>query len=418
MTARTLLQSRALLQAPPLLQARSLLQTRTPSGGADPVTGSTFRYAQVANNLGPTTGGLGVVVQALGAEHVRLGGERLLVGPGASTGQTCTGTDLQVTIDSPALPGSGGVHRLMLARAPIVQLLNAFRPDLLEIHDQTTLAWLPARARRAGIPTVLFAHENLSLVLSEVTRLPQRMVDRFWRSWMRGMIAHVDAVVCASAFAARPFELAGAGQLVHRIALGVDLEEFRPRARREVEPPWRPGSVRLIQVARLDPEKAPDAALDALAVLRARGVPAELVMVGLGRMEPALRQRITRERLPVHLLGHITDRARVAALLAAADVALACGPRETFGLSVLEAMAAGTPVVVSDQGGCRELIEAGAGLAVAGGRAVADAVQELIGSPSARLGARRRAEQFSWAATFAAVHDLELSLLERRQWSR
>jgi len=141
-------------------------------------------------------------------------------------------------------------------------------------------------------------------------------------------------------------------------------------------------------------------------------------MVGLGRMEPALRQRIARERLPVHLLGHIADRTRVAAQLAAADVALACGPRETFGLSVLEAMAAGTPVVVSDQGACRELIEPGAGAAVAGARAVAGAVQDLIARPSARLGARRRAEQFSWAATFAAVQDLELSLLERRQRSR
>src|SRR3712207_7820352 len=44
--------------------------------------------------------------------------------------------------------------------------------------------------------------------------------------------------------------------------------------------------------------------------------------------------------------GHIADRSAVAALLASADVVVAPGPVETFGLAALEALACGTPVVV------------------------------------------------------------------------
>jgi alpha-1,6-mannosyltransferase len=370
-----------------------------------------LRYAQVANFLGPTSGGLGAVVQALGSEHVRRGGQRLLIGPGCSDQDVQNGTDRQVSISSPLLPGSGGVHRVLLARAPVLQHLSDFRPDLLEIHDQTTLAWLARSPRRADIPTVLFAHENLPMIAAETSRLPKRWVDGAVGWWTRRLMTRVDAVVCASAFAARPFEDAGVTS-VHRIAYGVDLELFRPTPRRDIEPPWAPTSVRLIQVGRLHPEKGLSVALDTVAALLAMGVEAELVVVGAGSMEATLRQRIARERLPVQLLGHIADRRRVAALTAAADIALALGPRETFGLSVLEAMAAGTPVVVSDRGASRELIVPGAGAAAANGQETAKAVRELIGCPGARRAARRQAEQFSWASTFAAVHELEAGLVD------
>jgi len=55
---------------------------------------------------------------------------------------------------------------------------------------------------------------------------------------------------------------------------------------------------------------------------------------------------------------HVGDRDRVAALVAAADLYLAPGPVETFGLSALEAMASGIPVLSVDSGGVPELVTA------------------------------------------------------------
>lgn len=72
-------------------------------------------------------------------------------------------------------------------------------------------------------------------------------------------------------------------------------------------------------------------------------------------------------------------------------------PGETFGLAVLEALAAGTPVVTADTGGARELVDTTCGR---WGRptpaALADAVLELATVPGRRAAARQRAELYDW----------------------
>src|SRR2546421_170646 len=82
----------------------------------------------------------------------------------------------------------------------------------------------------------------------------------------------------------------------------------------------------------------------------------------------------------------------LAGLLAAADVVLAPGPVETFGLAALEALACGTPVVVSASSALPEVIGA-AGVAVAG-EDFADGVRTVLARPALerRAAARRRAE--------------------------
>ena len=104
--------------------------------------------------------------------------------------------------------------------------------------------------------------------------------------------------------------------------------------------------------------------------------------------------------------------------MASADVALSPGPRETFGLGVLEAMACGTPVVVSAGGASRELLAPGAGHAATGATQMALAARRILADPCthARAGAaaRRRAEQFSWAATVRALSVVRSTLTGTR----
>jgi alpha-1,6-mannosyltransferase len=114
--------------------------------------------------------------------------------------------------------------------------------------------------------------------------------------------------------------------------------------------------------------------------------------------------------LRVDFLGHVADPGAVAGELAAADVALAPCPAESFGLAALEALACGTPVVASRRGAAPELIGPGAGLAVADGpRAVARGVVQLMQRPRTEreTAARRSAERFPWERTVTgmlAVH--------------
>ncbi|GIJ06928.1 glycosyltransferase [Micromonospora andamanensis] len=187
------------------------------------------------------------------------------------------------------------------------------------------------------------------------------------------------------------------------VPLGVDLDTFHPgRADPAVRRRYAdPAEVLLVHCARLSVEKRPELAVDALAQLRRAGVPAVLVMVGDGPRRSALRRRAA--GLPVTFTGFLPDRRALAAVLASADVVLAPGPVETFGLAGLEALASGTPVVVNAASALPEVIGSG-GLAAEGSpAAIAGAVRELLARPEARrrTAARDRAARFGWPAAVA-----------------
>jgi alpha-1,6-mannosyltransferase len=216
----------------------------------------------------------------------------------------------------------------------------------------------------------------------------------------RTAAAH-DVIVCTTGWAAAEFERIGVD--VVRVPLGVDLEGFSPdRYDEDLRSRWAaPEDLLLVHCGRLSAEKKPRRSLAALAALRAQGVRAVLVVAGQGPLRPALQDDAARLGLPVRFVGHIRDRDELAALLATADVAIAPGPIETFGLAALEALASGTPVVVSAQSALPEVI-GDAGRAVHGpGEAWAEAVRELMSRPDRRAEARARAEMFPWSAAVA-----------------
>ena len=93
---------------------------------------------------------------------------------------------------------------------------------------------------------------------------------------------------------------------------------------------------------------------------------------------------------PIDFTGFISDRHAVAGLLASADVTLAPGPHETFGLAALESLACGTPAVVSRTSALTEIITPDSGaLADNDPAAIANAVEfdrQPAGVPPAQLG--------------------------------
>ena len=137
------------------------------------------------------------------------------------------------------------------------------------------------------------------------------------------------------------------------------IENFLPEtqvAAAPRRPPFALAGVRRVAiVSRIDPLKRVDLALDALAIAPELGA-LEINVFGTGWSLEALRERAARAHPNVRFHGFRGD---VGAQLAEHDLLLHLCPQEPFGLAVIEAMAAGLPVLVPDSGGAGSLVSPG-----------------------------------------------------------
>ena len=291
-----------------------------------------MRVVQVANFYGPRSGGLRTAVDRLGAEYCATGHEVFLVVPGryAERNQMPTGV-VRITLPARLIPFTGGYRAVM--PGPVKALLESLEPDALEVSDRLTLRSLGPWGREYGARTVMISHERLDRLVGQI--LPHRTAEKFADFANRRTAANYDTVVCTTGFAREEFDRIGATNTV-TVPLGVDLQTFHPRRHSHlVRQRWAaPQQILLVHCGRLSVEKRVDRSIHALGALCHAGVDARLVVVGEGPLRARLERQAS--RLPIDFTGFINNRHTVAGLLASADVTLAPGPHETFGLAALE----------------------------------------------------------------------------------
>lgn len=355
-----------------------------------------MRIAQMANFYGPRSGGLRTALHHLGAGYVAHGHEVVLVVPGAERADEMMPSGVRrITLPAAKVPGTGGYRAVDPSR--VRALLEGLRPDRIEVSDRLTLRGMGAWAAERGVPSVVISHERLDRLLHQFL-LPNPAARRVADWANRRMAASYDTVVCTTAFARAEFDRIGSRNVV-QVPLGVDLATFAPSQRDATlrASLARGADAMLVHCGRLSPEKHVDRSVDTVAELHESGQRVRLVIAGDGPCRAALQRRAA--GLPVTFLGFVPERAEVARLLATSDVSLAPGPHETFGLAALEALASGTPVVVSRSSALQEIIRPNCGAAVADhAPAFARAVTHLLDGPEQprRAAARTRAEQFTW----------------------
>jgi alpha-1,6-mannosyltransferase len=301
-------------------------------------------------------------------------------------------------------------YRAMLSTRKIRAIFEQERPDIIEVGSPWLVPWLTRRAARSlTVPLVWFYHTNFPRIISPrpdqdgmLRRSTGRLADRYVAT-LSGIF---HSAIGASEVAVDALRRAGFPH-VERIPLGVDLVHFHPGRRAWADQTRAlhglpPGPL-AIYAGRMAREKELELVLDAWPTVE-QATGATLVMVGDGPSRQHYRQRCTARN--VVWLPYEKDRDRLANLLAAADVYLAPGPAETFGLSALEAMASGLPLISSDRGAVRELVESsGAGVVNPEPRAaaMADSIVGLLGRDLADLGrsGRRFAEaHHAWDSVF------------------
>lgn len=362
------------------------------------------RIVQLANFVTPSSGGLRTALGHLAEGYFRAGHDVVQVVPGARTGRERTSWGCRITVAAPEMPGTG--YRLVVDRAAVLRLLDELAPDRVEVHDRTTLRCVGRWARDRGVPSLVVSHERLDKWLRQW--LPARLPLDDWADRANSSLAaSFDDVVCTTAWAEREFARIGVSRL-RRVPLGVDLERFRPDD--SARDRWcARDEVLLVMASRLSKEKRPDLAVGGARELFRRGVPIRLFIAGDGPLRTSVAEQAY--GLPVELLGFVPDRGRLAGLLGAADVVLAPGPVETFGLAALEALACGTPVVASVHSALPEVLGDAGRVTASTPRSLADGVQQLleVDATDRRRVARRRAERFPWSATvegFLRAHQL------------
>ena len=364
------------------------------------------------------SGGVKTYLHAKAAALARMGVDHAIVVPGDHTGVTELGATRLHRVKGPVLPVSSA-YRVMLSPTELRRVIDAERPDVIEVGSPFLVPHLVRSADRRRRPTVGFYHADIVRTFAEPyvpnrVAAPLRVTARVAaRRLVRSVYGRFDATVAASASVASELRTLGVSN-VRTVGLGVDLETFRPRPEHEHLDPARWGvdpDVPLgIYVGRFCAEKRLDVLLDGHARTPMERRP-HLLLVGGGPHLERLRVR-ARARPRVTIVPYVRDRDGLARLYASADFYVAPGPGETFGLAIAEAMACGLPVVAVDRGAAPDRIE-GSGVGELYDHddpaSATLALERMVARLEQGLRARARAHAestFSWTRTFESLVSL------------
>jgi glycogen(starch) synthase len=312
-------------------------------------------------------GGLGRHVHALAGALARAGHDVTVVSrhaPGASYDEQRDGVRVvRVCRDPPLVPFEQWLAWAMSFEHPLLRaalkVCEDWQPDVVHAHD-----WLVAHAA-AGVKDVLDVPLVATVHATEAGRhqgwLPTE-VNRAIHTVEWWLTYEARRVIACSAYmrweVTRLFDLPP--DKVDVVPNGIDPARWRADRASIAAVKDGYGDPLLCFIGRLEYEKGVQTLLRAIPRLRRRHPGVRLVIAGTGTHEDELRTLARSLRLgsSVVFAGQL-DGEELATLGAAADVALVPSIYYPFGMVALEAAAAGTPLVVADTGGLRELVEPG-----------------------------------------------------------
>lgn len=300
------------------------------------------------------------------------------------------------------LPGTGGrFHARMMARGA-APLLDAIRRDFPFdlIASEFFYPGGPAAValgRRLGLPVSITARGSDIHMWGKAPGVAGQVVAA-------GQVA-TGMVSVSEAMRDDMIALGMPGERIEPIVTGIDLERFAPRDREAAKAALGVSGPLVVSLGALIPLKGHDIAIDAVA-----GLPGvNLWIAGQGPEKARLEARIARMGLGgrVRLLGGVPAD-EVAALLAAADVMALASEREGMANAWFEAMASGTPVVIPDVGGARQVLRGSAAagrIAPRTAQGFAEAIAALLADPPEPALVRAAVAPYSWAAHSAHLVD-------------
>jgi phosphatidylinositol alpha-mannosyltransferase len=355
------------------------------------------RIAVVTEDYFPSWGAVAEQVHGFAREARRLGHVvKIITGDvrGASTDADRAEDVIRVGVSRTMLR-HGAVARVTAAGGGALrEALDRERFDVLHVHAPLTPVLPLLAVHHATVPVVgaFHAHARPALLFRVARRAQQRYLDR------------LDAAVAVSRACLSAFE--GRLRADFRIVPnGVDAERFG-RGRRLAR--FDDGKLNVLWVGRLEPRNGLDRMLAAFVGLR-RTMDARLLVVGDGPLLPRYRASVPRElERDVVFAGKLLDERPD--WYASADVYCAPTSIASFGITLLEAMAAGKPILASDIDGFREVMQHGregellpVDDAAAWTRALERLAREPLRAQAYAEHGRATAQRYDWSKVAAEV---------------
>ncbi len=330
-----------------------------------------------------------------------------------------TGIRLDRVVHIPGLGREIRGGRDARALLGLIRLIRQFRPHILHTHTAKAGALGRVAALLTGVPVVVHTYHG-HVLSGYFSARKNRMIAAVERLLAR----RTTCLLTVSDSVRRELLAYGIGESdrLKVLPLGLDLERFRqPSAGRGMlrRALGLPEDVPVVTiVARLVPIKAHNMLIEAAGRLVRSGLPVQFVIVGDGECRAAVEQQIRALNLQgrVHLLGWRSD---LPAIYADSDIAVLTSRNEGTPVSLIEAMAAGVPVVATSVGGVPDVVRHGVdGLLVASGDVAgfAEAIRQLVNEPHLRESFGRAARDrvypaFSSARLIADVEQLYETLM-------
>jgi len=269
-----------------------------------------------------------------------------------------------------------------------------FQPDVIEVSTPGIMGIAGLRAaRRLRVPAMGVYHTDFPAFVKDITgsavlSRSAQLYMRFFYGRLKGVFSRTQQYVPALV------ELGIPQERVHLTLPFVDRRKFSPAAGDQKL--WREMQVRekykLLYCGRVSREKNLPLLAEVFAHLAELRTDTALIVAGYGPYLKDLQERL--KGLPVYYLGRLSD-SELSRLYASSDLYVFPSLTDTLGQVVLESQACGTPVLVSDVGGPKEVVEDGVtGMVLPGDDAAAwvRAISTLLDDGRKR-GAMRRATQ-------------------------
>ncbi|OGJ10131.1 hypothetical protein A2456_01540 [Candidatus Nomurabacteria bacterium RIFOXYC2_FULL_36_19] len=251
------------------------------------------------------------------------------------------------------IPKSGGWYTAFPTIKELKKVFQEEKIDVVHIILPMTAAIVAIKAAKAlGIKIVAHSHSQPENIFPDAPKIFQPALFSMWNKYLRWVYGKAESLIYPTEMAHDILHnLGDANQPSTVISNGIDLKEFKTMDLGNFNERYNipDNKIKLLFVGRLFPEKSVDTIIKAMPHIIKKHKNVHLMLVGGGHLRQKLENLVRTLGLTKHItfLGLVSDEDKILAYNAS-DIFILPSLAELEGMVVLEAMACGKPIIISD----------------------------------------------------------------------